>query len=236
MYAGAVCTEGSRDGTSRAGGSVWKQPAHTSTCDACSSIVPVSSGDQALGKLKGKGCIRALISVWLVLCSMLWWLLCHIQWRQAIIWFYIFIVHPFSATNMTTVINNFHLKSFLLNIQNLNCSSPQINLFWLWNVAAMYHGSFWFPFPVPLWTGSSYHEMPGGKTDFGRAALTALRALSAPARSAASSPVLAFWLPVLDAGSGMMQLEAGIRLLGSKYVGTPLFLSASPEPLFPLIM
>lgn len=50
---------------------------------------------------------------------------------------------------MTTVINNFHLKSFLLNIQNLNCSSPQINLFWLWNVAAMYHGSFWFPFPVP---------------------------------------------------------------------------------------
>lgn len=78
--------------------------------------------------------------------------------------------------------------------------------------------------------------MPGGKTDFERGALTAFRALSAPAKSAASSPVLAFQLPVLDAGSGMVQLEAGIRQLGSRYVGTLLFLSARPEPLSSLIM
>lgn len=36
-----------------------------------------------------------------------------------------------SVTNMTNVINNFHVKSFLLNIKSLNCSSPEINLFWL---------------------------------------------------------------------------------------------------------
>lgn len=55
-----------------------------------------------------------------------------------------------SVTNMTNVINNFHVKSFSLNIKSLNCSSPEINLFWLWNVAVIFHGTPGFPSQPPF--------------------------------------------------------------------------------------